>query len=192
MPEVIKKQTQQEKERVTDPNKFDLRTHDFNARGQKVGANAYRLWSKDGVGYFERPVNSGNLFYENNEHAGRLTVTRDSKGRITGKKFLPEEQHTQYAAPLEGTEKLEHDLLAAKRANEQLVAELAAIHAERKGTAAGQTSMPDMEAKPAQAHVSPSLKDAPLSAMIEDIKQAGMPGDPLRAFEKQQQEKGNK
>ena len=49
---------------------------------------------------YERPVNSGNLFYENNQPAGRVEVTRDAKGRIVGKEFDFTAKHKEFRTPL--------------------------------------------------------------------------------------------
>ena len=52
-----------------DPNKFDLRTHLFDNQGRLVKKNHYVLRVINGVSYYERPVNSGNLWFENNQPA---------------------------------------------------------------------------------------------------------------------------
>lgn len=110
--------------------KFNLRTHHWDARGRLKKRDNYRLHVKDGVQYFERPVNSGNLFYENNEPAGRVEYVPDEKGRKF-KKFDFEAEHKSYVAPLTGTEKLHFENQNLKDENAKLLAELEAIKQEQ-------------------------------------------------------------
>ncbi len=128
MPDIKK----EEKVPYVDPNKFDLRTHDFNARGLLRGKNAYRLHVVNGIQMFERPVNSGNLFYENNEEAGRVEYIRsDKNNKVIGKKFLNDAKHVAYKAPISGAEKLEMELAASQIKAEALQKELDAIKREQ-------------------------------------------------------------
>jgi len=106
---------------------FDLRTHSTDSlTGQTTPVNLYRLHVIDKVQLFERPVNSGNLWYRNNEPAGRL---------IGGKHELKAE-HVEYTPPPTGAEKLATELRMAKEQAETAKRELEAIRAEQKATIA--------------------------------------------------------
>lgn len=116
---------------------FNKRTHYHNARGKLTKTDHYRLHMQGHTQYFERPINSGNLWFENGEPAGRVEFTLDEKTKKSIKKIHPEAEHKFYSAPLEGAEKLsfENQELAESNAklsaaNEAALAELAAIKAE--------------------------------------------------------------
>ncbi len=103
--------------------KFDLRTHATDPVTQQTSyINGYRLHILSGIRYFERPVNSGNLWFENNKPAGRLSYKVEDKAVkacVDGTAA-----HVAYVAPPSGAE-----LIAGKLA--QAETELAAIKAER-------------------------------------------------------------
>lgn len=104
---------------------FDTRTHTTDSLSGKTKlANAYRLYvlqGKDSEGrdsavrYFERPVGSGNLWFENNKPAGRL---------LGPNQVNTEAPHIEWIAPPTGAELVARELADAKR-------ELAAIKAEQ-------------------------------------------------------------
>jgi hypothetical protein len=121
---------QKRPEHKPDPNKFDLKTHHFDSRGRLFKLNHYRLHIKDGVSYFERPVNSGNLYWENNEAAGRVETVMNAEGKITGKKFDFKAPHKTWTAPLTGDEKVHYENESLKARNEELIAELESIKAD--------------------------------------------------------------
>lgn len=126
---------QQPKARVVNPNEFDLRTHHFDGRGRLKGKNPYRAHIQNGIVYYERPVGSGNLFYENNEPAGRVEFleAKDVRGKIIKKKsFDHEAAHKDYTAPLQGAEKMHFELANTKAENAAILAELEAIKAENE------------------------------------------------------------
>lgn len=140
-------------EYVPDPNKFDLVTHKFDPQGRLTSKNTYRTYIMDGSSYFERPVNSGNLWYENNQPAGRVELTFGPTGKIASKKFDFQAAHRDYVQPLTGAEAVHFELLAEREKNEAIAAELAAIkhdlaelRAVREGipaaTSAGSAIMP--------------------------------------------------
>lgn len=112
---------------VPDPNKFDLVTHKWDHQGALIEKNLYRSYILDGRQYFERPVNSGNLFFENNQPAGRVEYTFGPTGKISSKKFMFEADHKTFVAPLVGDEKLHFELEQMRAKNAQLEAELSAI-----------------------------------------------------------------
>lgn len=90
-----------------DPNKFDLRTHLFDNQGRLVKKNHYVLRVINGVSYYERPVNSGNLWFENNQPAGRLTK-RDRPDKDFGPWSIDEAApHKDFKPQLEGDEALQ-------------------------------------------------------------------------------------
>lgn len=113
-----------------DPNKFDLRTHEWDGQGKLIGTNHYRAYIVDGNKYYERPVNSGNLWFENNKPAGRVECKFNDKGHITSKRFNFEAAHISYTPPLTGAEKLHYELEQERHRSAQLEAELSAIRKE--------------------------------------------------------------
>lgn len=113
-----------------DPNKFDLQVQAWNGQGQLIKANHYRQHIIGGTTYFERPVNSGNLWFENNQPAGRMEYTFGEDGKIAKKELRVGAPHVEYTKPLAGAEKVHFELEQAKARNAQLEAELAAIRAD--------------------------------------------------------------
>lgn len=102
---------------------FDLKTHSTDPLTGKVSlVNPYRLRIQGAVKYFERPVGSGNLWYEDNEPAGRWVAN----------KVESEAPHIDWVAPISGAEKLQRELVNAKESEAALRAELAAIKAEHE------------------------------------------------------------
>lgn len=137
----------------TQPAKFDLRTHYFDRRGRLISKDPYRLHINDGVKLFERPVGSGNLFYENNEPAGRVEIELSADGLKQTKKFNLSASHKAYVAPLTDDQKVIQENAALKAKNEALAAELAAIKAENDAKVVGMK--PASKAAPAPAPIKP-------------------------------------
>lgn len=119
-------------EYTADPNKFDLRTHVWDTQGNLVRVNHYRKFIMDGNSYYERPVNSGNLWDESNTPAGRVECEFNDKGHIVKKTFAFEAAHIEFTAPLRGAEKLHYELEQMRLKNAEIAAELAAIQKERE------------------------------------------------------------
>lgn len=116
-----------------DPNKFDLVTHQWDSQGQLVKHNPYRMFIRDGgEKLFERPLNSGNLWYENNQPAGRVICEFNEQGHIAKKEFKIGAAHIGYEKPLSGTEKIAAQLAATEQRAAELEAELAQIRAEQE------------------------------------------------------------
>lgn len=118
-----------------DPNQFDLRTHIWDAQGALVGKNLYRKFIVGDRTYYERPVNSGNLWFENNEPAGRVECEFNDKGHIVRKEFLVGEKaapHKVFTAPLTGDAKAHFELEQIRAKNAALEAELSQIKKERE------------------------------------------------------------
>lgn len=156
-------------EQIQTEQKFDIRTHRFDARGRLKSRNFYRMHVDKGTNLFERPVNSGNLFYENNEPAGRVEFTKNEKGAIIGKKFDLHAPHKAFVAPLTGAEAMHYENEQLKADNARLAAELEAINAERAAKAAAGTKTADKapsalaaatEAKAEPAKPEPAKKPA--------------------------------
>jgi hypothetical protein len=111
---------------------FDLRTHTTDPRTGKVSlTNPYRLHVINGVRYFERPVGSYNLWYENNIPAGRLKPAKEGSGEVERGVA-----HVEWKAPPTGAEKIAAELSSATAEAEALRKELAAIRAEQEHTIA--------------------------------------------------------
>lgn len=90
------------------------------------------MYVVDGAQYYERPVNSGNLWYPNNQPAGRVELEFNDQGHIVSKKFDHTAPHKDYVAPLHGAEKVHFELEQARMKNAELAAELAQIRKERE------------------------------------------------------------
>lgn len=118
-----------EQQEVQTEKKFDLKTHTFNARGILTKINHYRLHVAGGVQLYERPVNSGNLWYENDEPAGRVTYEGD--GKIKRKVINNEAKHIAYSPPLTGEEKLHFEHENLKEENARLLREIESIKMEQ-------------------------------------------------------------
>lgn len=120
-------------EYVSDPNKFDLRTHVWDTQGTLVKKNLYRAHIVDGRMLFERPVNSGNLWGENNQPAGRVDLEFGPNGKIAKKTFDFNAEHKAYTAPLTGAEALHYQLEQEKEKSAALQRELDQIKAVQEG-----------------------------------------------------------
>lgn len=103
--------------------KFDLIVQQRDKKtGRVISENPYRMRKHEGVAYFERPKGSGNLFFENNEPAGRYEAG----------KFMPDAKHIEWVAPLSEEEKVKQAVAAAQDEAAKLKAELAEIKREQK------------------------------------------------------------
>jgi hypothetical protein len=118
---------------VPSPNQFDLVTDRWDAQGIRTIHNKYRKFIVSGAEYYERPVNSGNLWHENNQPAGRVNLEFNEKGHIVSKVFDHSAPHIAYTPAPSGAEKMkmDFDVLQEKYAAAQ--AELEAIKGERGG-----------------------------------------------------------
>lgn len=126
-----------------DPNKFDLRTHSWDAQGNLKNKNPYRMFMVGDRTVFERPVNSGNLWGENNQPAGRVELEFGKNGTIAKKTFDFEAAHKEYTAPLQGADKLHYELEQEKEKSAALELELAQIRGSKgQGLTAVQEGFP--------------------------------------------------
>jgi len=117
--------------------KFDLVTHVTDPVTQQTKlVNQYRLYILNGVRYFERPVGSQNLWYENNEPAGRIAGFSE-KGDM---KVDTAAAHKAYVAPPSGAELIASELEQTSAALEAARAELAALKAEQEQKASAQAA----------------------------------------------------
>ncbi len=122
--------------------KFSFETHKFDANGNLVSVDHYRLHNAGGTSYYERPKFSGNLWFENNEPAGRVEYKANEKGKLTKHLLIGEEYpHQEYVKPLSGAEAIAAELAQAK-------AELAQIKAEQSAKA--QTEVKVTQTAPAK------------------------------------------
>lgn len=115
----------------SDPNKFDLRTHYWDATGKLVKRDPYVLYVRDGVQYYERPVGSGNLWFENNQPAGRMSRKTHPDGK-SHKQFDHAATHIEFTEPLSGEQEMHYELELERMQNAELKRELDAIKAERE------------------------------------------------------------
>ncbi len=101
---------------------FDMRTHIIDANtGRLIRLQTYARHAKGDKVLFERPIGSGNCWYENGQSAGRWTF-KDHDGNLEWKQVSKEHVATK-AAPVNHAEDLE-------QRNETLEAELEALRAE--------------------------------------------------------------
>lgn len=121
-----------------DPNKFDLQTHRWDSQGTLVAVNHYRKFIRDGAEYYERPLNSGNLWHENNQPAGRVICEFNDKGHIAKKEFDFTAAHVEYQAPPTGAQKIAAELAQERAKSAALEAELRAVRKEREDRTAEQ------------------------------------------------------
>lgn len=102
--------------------KFDLRTHIRDKKGRLVATNTYRCHIVNGSKFFERPVGSGNLWFEDGTAAGRWVAGKVDKGA----------EHIAYTAPQAAPDTFATELQNAKSEAEQLRREIAAIKNDQK------------------------------------------------------------
>jgi len=103
--------------------KFDVLVHQRDRKtGRMTAENAYVLRKHHGVDYFERPKGSGNLFFGNNEPAGRY-----EEG-----KFLAKAEHIEWVKPLNEKELVAQAIASKDAENAKLKAELNEIKREKK------------------------------------------------------------
>jgi len=134
-----------------DPNKFDLQVHAWDGQGQLVKANHYRQFIIGGITYYERPVNSGNLWFENNQPAGRMEYELGDSGKIGKKTLNKEAEHLVFTKPLSGAEKVHFELEKARERNAQLEAEIAAIKVESEARKVVQNVAPQVSTQATQS-----------------------------------------
>lgn len=142
-----------------DPNKFDLRTHVWDAQGALVSKNLYTNHCIAGRNYFERPIQSGNLWFENNQPAGRVEYVAGPDGKME-KKIDEHAPHVVFIAKLEGDDALFYALEQEKNKSAALELELAAIRAEKEKASMSAAEVKSEVAVEAKAPMlsAPSLK----------------------------------
>ena len=122
---------------TSDPTKFDLVVDRWDNAGRKIYHAPYRKFMrKDEGDVYERPVGSGNLWYENNQPAGRIEYKVNEKGHIHDKKFLIGAAHAEYTAPPTPADM--HEALVQSQAElEAAKREIAALRKEQSARAEG-------------------------------------------------------
>lgn len=125
-------QSVQETDGKQDPNKFDLTVHHRDRLGRVLKVVPYRLHVYEGRRLFERPVGSGNVWYENNEPAGRMEFTILGTGQQK-KKWNEAAKHELWVPPVSEDARVSEENAKLQKANEQLMQELENIRAERAG-----------------------------------------------------------
>lgn len=117
-------------DQVMDPHKFDLRTHIWDSQGRLVKKNLYTLYVINGEQYYERPINSGNLWTGGNQPIGRIERKFGPKGEILSRNFDHSAPHEEYTPELIGDEAIMYQLEQERAHRVKLEAELAAIKAD--------------------------------------------------------------
>jgi hypothetical protein len=88
---------------------FDLRTEIRNPKtGQVITKQPYRLYARKGGHYFERPKNSGNLWFRGGEAAGRIVDNVIDTSL----------DHVEWVAPLSHDQKI-NEVLSSKESKIQ-------------------------------------------------------------------------
>lgn len=117
-----------------------------------AGQNPYKLIIHNGVRFFEHPVGSGNLWWEDRTPAGRLEAGKIFKGK----------KHEVYNAPLTSDEKLAREVAKTKQENERLLRELEEIKKEK---------MAAIEEK-VEAAKKPAAKKVAAKAVVKEEEKA--------------------
>ena len=115
--------------------------------GRVIRVNPFKLIVERGKRYYEHPVGSGNLYYEDRSLAGRF-----EKGLV-----VLGAEHKEWAVPLTEDEQISRKYAQTEQENQRLMRELEEIKAERK--------LSD-ESKPKpkiQSEAKPEAKPAPVS-----------------------------
>lgn len=106
--------------------KFDIVVHKRDAKtGRVTSVNPYTLRIHNAVEYFERPKGSGNLWFKNNEPAGRYEAGRFLVGASAA-------EHKEWVAPLSELDKIAQATASMQAENAKLQAELNEIKREAK------------------------------------------------------------
>lgn len=117
---------------------FDLRVTIRDGKtGEVIRKQPYRIHMRGDSRYYERPVKSGNLFFEDGKEAGRLIPGDKGKTVIDAK-----------AKHIEVPAEVPKDLKALEEQNEELRAEVAAMRAEREKRDASAPQKQQAAAKP--------------------------------------------
>lgn len=122
-------------------NHFDLRNKIRNSEGEITAKQDYFIYVEGGERLFERPIGSGNLFYANNEEAGR--VTKEEGKNVFDKKA----KHKDFKTPATEQEEIQEALKASSAELEAMKKELAAIKAEKEQNEKAQKLTSDAKAK---------------------------------------------
>ena len=102
---------------------FDLVVHRRDEKTGRVTEVApYRLYARDGIEYYERPKGSGNLFFKNNELAGRMIENRVKK----------DAEHVEWIAPMNADQSLAHENAVQAQELAKIKAELDSMKREKK------------------------------------------------------------
>lgn len=121
---------------------FDLRTH---IRHPKTGVlertNHYRLFCEGSEQFFERPKYSGNLFYMNNEPAGRIVQTKNPTTGKTRNEIKRGEPHVDYIPPATRDQVIAKQLVQKDDEIRALQAKLAALEQEQNKAEAKKVEM---------------------------------------------------
>lgn len=154
-------------EEIEQSPEFNIKVHHRDKKGMLIDVTPYNLYVKGGIQYFERPIGSGNLFFENKEPAGRVERVTDEKGHIHPK-FDFEAKHQAYVAPRDEQAQMAHDLESEKLANEALRKELALIKAEAAKKAEAQVVK--TEPQPESSEVIKKEEEKPAAKAIPQLK----------------------
>lgn len=111
---------------------FDLKVTIRDPKtGGIIAKNPYRLHIQGGSKFYERPVNSGNVYTEDGEPAGRCKPKFNKKsGKQEGVEILPEAEHEAWTAPVTADQAVANQLVSQSNELEALKLELASIKAE--------------------------------------------------------------
>lgn len=122
---------------------FDPRVvqHRDPKTGRVIRSNPFKVIVERGRKYFEHPVGSGNLWFEDRTHAGRL-----EKGLV-----VPGAEHKLYVRPITEDEKLAREHAQVKQENERLLRELEEIKKEKEFSAMEKKAKAPAKAKSIEA-----------------------------------------
>lgn len=105
---------------------FDIKVqHRDSKTGRVKDHNPYRLHTVSGKRYFERPLGSGHLYYENGEQAGQMVWENDGKKKVIKEGMA----HSEYNRPLTVNEKMQREFDSRGNKIDNLEAKIAELEA---------------------------------------------------------------
>lgn len=120
---------------------FDLVVHKRDAKTGKVKAvSPYRLFTINGIQYFEKPKGSGNVFFKSGDKAGRIEWTKDGKSMRVDEKA----EHKEWKPAISADEQASAVMAAKDLEIEKLRKEVAAIKREQKHKVSAKESIKEV------------------------------------------------
>jgi len=94
--------------------------------GRVIATNPYRKFVRKEGEFYERPVGSGNLFWDDNTPAGRAIFHTDAAGKVSIKEIQKGAEHVAPVSEKSKADKLVEDLVAKEKKIAELESKLIA------------------------------------------------------------------